>query len=261
MPTSYLSSGVFALLSLLVLLVVTETDGRGSGVEDSSSDGGAEDQLGDVRVARVNRAIKALLDLNDGELGTLLSGISVPEAATRLSPSAHLLLSSSQHKFDNIRKELRENRLHNLPGDLRIAKRRRLRAHRPPSTTHSSVDSVLSTMTDLAQYLNAQQSHSSTNTNRNARRTMKHGRRVKKNKGYDSLKDKSQVETNDEDYEYIFGIENFHPEFFFRPESKYNILIYYYYSLISTIIHLRFKSPVVRTIKEKRFAPSSLEWN
>lgn len=125
---------------------------------------------------RLHRALRALLELNDGELQALMAGVPPREVASRLSPSTAFFLASSRHYLERLNTILATTSSNSLqdsstpsPSDLtwnpRISRRRRRNksrsaagSHRHPhqdrgrSTTEDS-DNVLEALSELSSYL------------------------------------------------------------------------------------------------------------
>jgi len=167
---------------------------------------------------KLNTQLKSLLDLNNGELRSILTGSSVPELADKISPSTALLLSILNQKFKSVRDatdSMISETSHFLPGDLKIAKRRKNR-----NRSDEIPDSFLLTMAELSDYLSQQQktekdrseiflrpSHEPLLDDRSKRSHNKHKQR------------KSQSKKN-LSKEVTYKYHNFHPEYFYRPEGK-----------------------------------------
>lgn len=117
--------------------------------------------------SRLRRALRALLDLNDGELQALMAGAPPRTVAPSLSPSTAFFLTSSRQYLERLQTILATTRedtpLHTLTWNPKIARRRkksRARQQHPTAEEAKSApvatddtDSILGALTELSAYL------------------------------------------------------------------------------------------------------------
>lgn len=82
------------------------------------------DNLEDSATAKIRKSLQLLLELNNGELQSILRGGNLNDIASKLSPSSKMLISGARRKFDEVSESSTLGNMVMKKADLKIAKRK-----------------------------------------------------------------------------------------------------------------------------------------
>ena len=101
----------------------------------------------------LRKALTALLNLDDGELKSLMTGQQVSRVAENLSPETQFLLKASGSHLSQLQELLSSEASHLLDEDLKIARRRKNLLTQQGYDSSTEPDSLLGALADLSANL------------------------------------------------------------------------------------------------------------
>ena len=202
--------GIVLLLIHFIIIGRVSVKGFFINSDDDFEDQSSSYSVENINPEKLSNALKALMSLNDGELGLLLSGAAIPDVASQINPMTSFLLANSHQKLETIQDAIARYPDSQLPGDLAIAKRRKL------SENRLQPDSLLAALAQLASQVKEQQRAEIPVPQQGPIFTSNSSREIAKSRRRRSHRNGSKAG-------YYTAQQHFHPEFFYRPESEYLI--------------------------------------